>query len=107
MDQVFVGDAEFIIPFTSQVDLTGMTQVRMLILKPQGAKAVYDFELAEFAGVVVGGTLFYKVRAGDLTAQGSHFFQVVAKDDTGLDIAFQPYELKVAPRIIMDSWEQV
>lgn len=103
MDEIFVEDSGFPIPFTSQVDLTGMTNVRMLISKPGGAADRYDFDSAEFGGVGVGGTLMYLVRETDLAEPGDYFFQVIAKDAVS-NLAFKPFSLKVNPRILRDSW---
>ena len=103
MDEIFIEDSGFPIPFTSLVDLTGMTNVRMLIRKPGGAADSYDFDPAEFGGVGVGGTLMYMVRDTDLTIPGDYYFQVIAKDAVS-NLAFKAFALNVQPRILRNSW---
>jgi len=100
---VYSGDSGFSIDFSSAVDLTAMTNVRMLIMRPDGSTTTYDFSNPEFGGVINGGTLSYMVRDGDLTVSGDYFFQVVAKDAVS-DVAFAPWELHVKPRILVDVW---
>lgn len=101
---VYAGDYGFSLDFVSQLDLTTMTQVRMLIKRPYGAVLIYEFGSGEFNSVGVGDTLSYTVRQGDLVAHGQHWFQVVARDGSSLDFAFDPLVLSVEPRVTTDSW---
>ncbi|MBL4838399.1 MAG: hypothetical protein JKY34_12565 [Kordiimonadaceae bacterium] len=100
---VYTDDNGFTLDFTSQFDLTAMTSVRMLIRRPSNSVAAYDFALAEFNTVNVGGVLSYLVRPGDLTVDGDYLFQVIAKDANS-DVAFKPYTLKVERRIAGNGW---
>lgn len=103
MKHVFAGDYGFSIDFASEVDLSSMTHVRMVIRQPGGTLVRYDFPPEEFAGVVPGGTLSYLVRAGDLPRHGTYVFQVGAKDQIS-DLAFSQWELEAKQRNAPDFW---
>ena len=100
---IYVGDYGFSIDFPVLFDLSGMTDVRMLILKPQGVEAFYDFQAGELTDVAVGGTLSYTIQDGDLSAPGPYLFQVISKDST-VDLGFDPFQLKVSGRAIANWW---
>ena len=103
MQQVFVGAWGFSIDFTAQINLTAMTAMRMLISRPFGPPASYDFALGEFNTVDVGGRLTYTIRATDLPLPGDYQFQVMARDATS-EIPFDPFLLTVAPRVATVAW---
>ena len=103
MSNVYVGDYGFIISFTSKFDLTSMTAVRMLIKKPRG-KASFTFPLGSFTNVEVGDKLNYTIRSTDLSAAGKYEFQVAAKVEGSMDIAFDPFILHVKARSADVAW---
>ena len=100
---IFTEDAGFPIPFDSRFDFTVMTHVRMVITRPSRTIAVYDFALAEFNTVGVGGELIYEVRPGDLTVKGTYEFQVFVKNNS-VNFGFKPYLLEVDARPAVDVW---
>ncbi len=102
-DPIYTEDAGFPIPFDSRFDFTVMTNVRMVITRPSGTLAVYDFALAEFNTVGVGGELIYVVRPGDLTVKGDYEFRVFVKNAT-VDFGFLPYILNVEARPSVGIW---
>ena len=103
MSHVYVGDYGFIISFVSKYDLTGMTDVRLLIKRPKGT-ATFEFAVGQFNTVGVDGTLSYTVRSDDLNQAGSYEFQVAAKVEGSLDIAFDPFALEVKARSSNIPW---
>lgn len=103
MQQVFVGAWGFVIGFEAQITLTGMTAMRMVISRPFGPPATYDFSAGEFNTIEVGGTLSYTVRATDLPLPGDYQFQVMARDGTS-ETPFNPFLLTVEPRVATVAW---
>ena len=103
MNYIYVGDYGFPIPFESDYDLTGMSDVRMLIKKPRGSASI-PFATGDFSTVGVGDTISYTVRAEDLGQPGRYEFQIVAKVDGALDIAFDPRIVHVRARASKIAW---
>jgi hypothetical protein len=103
MSDVYVGDFGFIISFISQYDLTGMTGVRLLIKRPKG-ETTYEFQIGEYNTVGIGDSLSYTVRDGDLNQPGEYEFQVAARVEGVLDIAFDPFKLEAASRSANTPW---
>ena len=100
---VYVGDYGFNLGFVAKLSLGGMSEVRMLIVRPMGPPVNYDFTPGQYTPVGVDDTLDYLVRSTDLTMPGEYSFQVVAKAGA-LDFAFEPLILTVKQRVVADSW---
>jgi len=100
---VFAGDADFIIDIPSEFDFPSMNNLRLLLVRPDGSEATYDFTTEEKAEAGVGGMLSYTVRKGDLPRHGRYFFQIITKDATA-DLGFPTWYMDVDPRLIPDSW---
>lgn len=103
MTNVFARDFGFTLDFDSEVDLSAMDSVRVLIRQPGGAVVKRDLTSGQFSGVVVGGTLSYLVGDTDIPIAGKYLFQVIAKDASS-DFAFTPFELVVGDRLSDDDW---
>ena len=103
MSNVYVSDWGFILSFPSEFDLTVMSGVRMLIKRPKGS-ITYEFLPAEYNTVNIGGTLLYTVRETDLNRAGEYSFQVAAKIDGSLDLAFDPFVLTALDRASNLPW---
>lgn len=103
MSGVYVGDFGFVISFVSQYDLTGMTDVRLLIKRPRGSIS-YELPVGQFNTVNVGESLSYTVRDGDLNQAGNYEFQVAARVEGALDIAFDPFTLEAKARSSNIPW---
>ena len=103
MKHVYVGDYGFTIPFESEHDLTGMTDVRMLIKKPRGSVAV-PFATGDFSTVDIGDTISYTVREGDLDQPGRYEFQIVVRVEGSLDFGFDPFVLHTRARSSPKAW---
>ena len=103
MEPVFVGSWGYSIDFTSQIDLTAMTAMRMLISRPYGPPAIYDYLVGEFNTVEVGGTLSYMLRATDLPMKGDYQFQMLARNAIS-EVPFKPFLLSVEPRVAVVAW---
>ena len=94
---IYMGTRGFVIPFTSKIDLSGMTSVTMEITRAAGPKDEFTFQPADFQSVGAGDVLEYVARASDFTVPGPCSLQCVARN-AAVEIPFDPLIIEVKRR---------
>lgn len=101
---IWTKDYGFDLEFASKLDLTTLTNVRLIIKRPDNTTDMYDFLTQSFDTIVSGDSLVYTTRETDFPIAGIYKLQLFGKDATK-DIALGPvYKITVIDRIVNDSW---
>lgn len=108
-DQQYFGTHGYSITLITDVDLTKMTQVRVVIARPPPLEAIKrDLPAAEWNTLVAGDKVAVNIEKDDIAAVGEYFIQLHARRVNGLVVeqafASEPYRLDIQYNVAANVW---
>ena len=102
---IYAGIGGFNLELICKVNLSQMTELRAVIVRPDGSRANKDIALAVIQTLTLGATLAIAVAATDFPKADYYKLQVAARDAAGASIYFKIIEFNVAALIVPDFWD--
>lgn len=104
-----VPDHGFHLSFIVDEDLSGLTQVRMGLRRPESSSYLFrDLPAPDWNTLEAGDTLRVKVEPGDYTVAGDYQIELFGREQSGdttlRSISSDPYLFSIGNTVAPDPW---